>query len=316
MSPAAKAASPMDGRTVVITGANSGVGKATATALARAGARTVITARSEPRGAEALADIRRASGSDQVDLVVFDLADLSSVGRGAAELLDRYERIDVLVNNAGLVLSERTETNDGFEATFATNHLGPFHLTSLLTDRLIASAPSRVVNVASTAHRSARRGLDFDDLQSTRHYRGMQAYARSKLANILFTTELARRLAGTGVTANSLHPGTVATGFARDDDASGFLAFGVKVIKPFVLTPEKGARTSVYLASSPEVADVTGGYFTKCRARTPSPAARDEAAAGLLWSISEELVARAVTELGVTPEPRAVRSASWHLPQP
>ena len=295
MSAAAPPTASMDGRTVVITGANSGVGKATAVALARAGADTVITARHEGRGRQAVADIRRDSGSEKVDLVVFDLADLASVRKGADQVLDRCGRIDVLVNNAGLVLSERTETVDGFEATFATNHLGPFLLTRLLTDRLVASSPSRVVNVASTAHRGARRGLDFDDLQSTRNYRGMQAYSRSKLANILFTGELARQLSGTGVTANSLHPGTVASGFARDDDATGFLAFGVKVIEPFILTPAKGARTSVYLASSPEVANVTGQYFVKCRARAPSPAARDEAAGALLWSVSEELVDRATS---------------------
>lgn len=293
MTAAAGPTASMHGRTVVITGANSGVGQATAVALARAGADTVITARHEGRGRQAVADIRRDSGSDRVDLVVFDLADLASVRRGAEQILDRCGRIDVLVNNAGLVLSERTETVDGFEATFGINHLGPFLLTQLLTERLVASAPARVVNVASTAHQGARRGLDFDDLQSTRHYRGMRAYSRSKLANILFTGELARRLSGTGVTANSLHPGTVASGFARDHDAKGFLAFGVKIIKPFILTPEKGARTSVYLASSPEVADVTGQYFVKCRARTPSPAARDQAAGALLWSVSEELVERA-----------------------
>jgi len=289
MSAAAPPTASMDGRTVVITGANSGVGKATAVALARAGADTVITARHEGRGRQAVADIRRDSGSEKVDLVVFDLADLASVRKGADQVLDRCGRIDVLVNNAGLVLSERTETVDGFEATFATNHLGPFLLTRLLTDRLVASSPSRVVNVASTAHRGARRGLDFDDLQSTRNYRGMQAYSRSKLA---------RQLSGTGVTANSLHPGTVASGFARDDDATGFLAFGVKVIEPFILTPAKGARTSVYLASSPEVANVTGQYFVKCRARAPSPAARDEAAGALLWSVSEELVDRATAGSG------------------
>jgi NAD(P)-dependent dehydrogenase (short-subunit alcohol dehydrogenase family) len=283
----------MDGRTVVITGANSGVGLATALAVARAGAHTVITARSAERGGRALTEIRRESRSDQVDLVVFDLGDLASVRRGADEILGRCPRIDVLVNNAGLVQSERRETVDGYEATFAINHLGPFLLTRLLTDRLVASAPARVVNVASTAHRGARRGMDFDDLQSTRHYRGMEAYSRSKLANMLFTTELAERLVGTGVTANCLHPGTVASGFARDDDATGFLAFGVKVIKPFILTPEKGARTSVYLVTSPEVAEVTGQYFVKCRPRTPSPAAQDRAAATLLWSVSEELVERA-----------------------
>jgi NAD(P)-dependent dehydrogenase (short-subunit alcohol dehydrogenase family) len=290
-----KVVTPMDGRTVVVTGGNSGVGKATATALAAAGARTVITARNRARGEEAVADIRRASGSGHVDLVVFDLADLASVGEGAATLLDRYEHIHVLVNNAGLVLSDRAVTKDGFEATFAINHLGPFHLTQLLTDRLVASAPARVVNVASTAHRSARAGVGFGDLQSEQHYRGMQVYGRSKLANILFTNELARRLPSTQVTANSLHPGTVATGYARDGDASGFLAFGVKVIKPFIRTPEQGARTSVYLASSPEVAGVTGQYFVSCRPRTPSVAARDEDAAGLLWSISEEMVEQATT---------------------
>jgi NAD(P)-dependent dehydrogenase (short-subunit alcohol dehydrogenase family) len=223
------------------------------------------------------------------------LGDLASVRHGADEILGRCRRIDVLVNNAGLVQSERHETVDGFEATFGINHLGPFLLTQLVTERLVASAPSRVVNVASIAHRGARKGLDFDDLQSTRHYRGMDAYSRSKLANILFTAELAQRLAGTGVTANSLHPGTVASGFARDDDAKGFLAFGVKVIKPFILTPEKGARTSVYLASSPEVAEVSGQYFVRCRPRVPSPAAQDPAAASLLWSLSEELVDRPAT---------------------
>jgi NAD(P)-dependent dehydrogenase (short-subunit alcohol dehydrogenase family) len=290
---ASNGVAPMDGKTVIITGGNSGVGKATATALAAAGAHAVITARSESRGLEALADIRRASGSDRVDLVVFDLADLASVRSGAAEILQRFETIDVLINNAGLVLTERTETKDGFEATFGINHLGPFLLTRLLTERLIASAPARVVNVSSTAHQGARRGLDFDDLQSRNHYRSMQAYGRSKLANILFTKELARRLGDRGVTANALHPGVVATGFTRDGDTTGVMAFGIKLIKPFVLTPEQGARTSVYLASSPEVAGVTGQYFVKCRPQTPSAPARDEAAAVLLWSISEELVGEA-----------------------
>jgi NAD(P)-dependent dehydrogenase (short-subunit alcohol dehydrogenase family) len=280
----------MDGKTVVITGGNSGVGKATAVALAAAGARTVIAARSEARGGEALADIRRASGSDLVDLEVFDLADLASIRDGAERILARCRELHVLVNNAGLVLSDRSETKDGFESTFGTNHLGPFYLTQLLNDRLISSAPARVVNVASTAHRSARHGVGFDDLQSEKRYAAMNAYSRSKLANILFTNELARRLAGTGVTANSVHPGTVASGFARDEDAKGFLAFGIKVIKPFILTPEKGARTSVYVASSPEVEGVTGQYFVRCKPKTPSAAARDMEAASRLWSISEQLV--------------------------
>ncbi len=282
----------MEGKTVVVTGGSSGIGKATANALAGAGARTVLTARNEVSGRDAVAEIRRSTGSDDVELAIFDLADLASVRTGAADLLDRFGRIDVLVNNAGLVLTKRTETKDGFEATFAINHLGPFLLTTLLLDRIIASAPARIVNVSSTAHRSARRGLDFDDLQSVQHYSGMQAYSQSKLANILFATELARRLKGTGVTVNAVHPGTVATGFARDGDTTGVFAFGVKVIKPFVLTPEKGARTSVYLASSPEVAGVTGEYFVKCRPSKPSAAARDEAAAARLWSVSEQLVSQ------------------------
>jgi NAD(P)-dependent dehydrogenase (short-subunit alcohol dehydrogenase family) len=226
------------------------------------------------------------------------------VRTGAAELLDRLDHIHVLVNNAGLVLSERRVTKDGFEATFGTNHLGPFLLTRLLTERLVASAPARVVNVASTAHRTARKGLDFDDLQSTRNYRGMEAYGRSKLANILFTTELARRLSGAGVTANAVHPGTVASGFARDDDASGFLAFGIKLIKPFILTPEQGARTTVYVASSPELAQVTGAYFVRRRIRVPSAAARDESAAALLWSVSEQLVDQAASGTGTEAQVR------------
>ena len=234
----------MADRTVVITGGNSGVGKATAVALAASGNRVVITARSRPRGEEAIADIRRDAGSDAVDLAVFDLADLGSVRAGAADLLDRFESIHVLVNNAGVVLSDRRVTVDGYETTLAVNHLGHFLLTSLLADRLVASAPARVINVSSTAHRSARRGLDFDDLQSVRHYSGMRTYGASKLANILFTNELARRLVAVdaGVTANALHPGTVATGYAQDGDTRGVLSWGVKLIRPFILSPTQGAE--------------------------------------------------------------------------
>lgn len=280
----------MEGKTVVVTGGNSGIGRETAVALARAGARTLITARNAERGAGAVDDIRGRSRSTQVEQVVFDLSSLGSVRSGAHEILDRTDRIDVLVNNAGIVLSKRQETVDGFEATFATNHLGPFLLTTLLLDRLKASAPSRVVTVASTAHRSVRGGLDFSDLQSTKGYRGLEVYAASKLANILFTIELSRRLEGSGVTANCLHPGVVATGYAQDGDTSGFLPIGMAVIRPFLLTAEKGARTSVYLASSPEVAGVSGLYFAKCKPAKPTAAASDLEAARQLWDISEELV--------------------------
>ncbi len=280
----------LTGTTMVVTGGNSGIGRATATALARAGARTVITARDRARGERAVAAIAADAGSDRVELCVFDLADLSSVRAGAADLLDRFPRLDVLVNNAGLVLSDRTETVDGYETQFAVNHLGPFLLTRLLTDRLVASAPARIVTVSSTAHTTARRGIPFDDLQTTGRYRGMEVYAWTKLANILMTTELARRLAGTGVTATCLHPGTVRTGYGRDGDVRGPLALGIRVAAPFFLSPEQGARTSVWLATSPEVAGATGGYYLKCRERTPAAPARDAAAAARLWEVSERLV--------------------------
>ncbi len=281
----------MTGKTVVVTGATSGIGVETAVALGRAGARVLVTGRDRGRGEAAVQDIQRRSGASEVELVVFDLGDLSSVRAGAAEILARCPRIDVLVNNAGIVLSDRRVTPDGLEATFAVNHLGPFLLTELLLDGIKASAPARIVNVASTAHKGARRGLDFDDLQSERSYRSLQVYAKSKLANILFTTELARRLAGTGVTVNSLHPGTVATGYGRDGDTKGVFAFGLKVIKPFILSPERGARTSVFLASAPDVADVTGAYFVRCKPATPTREARSSEAAARLWEASEKLVA-------------------------
>jgi retinol dehydrogenase 12 len=188
------------------------------------------------------------------------------------------------------VLTERVETVDGYEATFAINHLGPFLLTNLLRERMTASAPSRVINVASTAHNTARKGMAFDDLQSTQHYRGMRVYGLSKLANILFTLELARRLEGKDVTANSLHPGTVRTGYGGDGDARGLLALGIKIASPFFLSPAKGARTSVYLASSPEVEGVSGEYFVKCKPRQPRRWAKDAAAAQRLWQVSEQLV--------------------------
>lgn len=282
----------MSGKTVVVTGANSGIGKETAVELAKMGATVVVTARDSGRGEASLSEIRSRSGNEAVDLAVFDLGDLASVRSGASEILAKCDRIDVLVNNAGVVLSDRHESADGFEATFAVNHLGPFLLTELLLDRIKESAPARIVNVASTAHKGARGGLDFDDLQSTRGYSGMRVYSESKLANIYFTTELARRLAGSGVTVNCLHPGTVATGYGRDGDTRGILSFGLKLIKPFILTPSKGARTSVYLASSPDVANVSGKYFIKCRPATPSKAARDADAAKRLWQVSEELIAQ------------------------
>jgi NAD(P)-dependent dehydrogenase (short-subunit alcohol dehydrogenase family) len=279
----------MQGKTVVVTGANSGIGFETAAALAGMGARVLITARNADKGRAAVAAITRLGGEGHVQLVVFDLADLASVRRGAAEILEQTPRLDVLVNNAGLVLTERSETVDGYEATFAINHLGPFLLTNLLLQRMTSSAPSRIVNVASTAHNAARKGMPFDDLQNRHGYRGMRVYGQSKLANILFTLELSRRYKDTGLTANSLHPGTVRTGYGGDGDARGFLAFGIKIASPFFLSPAKGARTSVYLASSPEVEGVSGEYFVKCKPRTPRRWAQDPEAARRLWDVSEEL---------------------------
>jgi NAD(P)-dependent dehydrogenase (short-subunit alcohol dehydrogenase family) len=281
----------MQGKTVVVTGGNSGIGFETAAALAAMGARVVVTARNADKGRAAVAAItQRLGGVAKVQLVVFDLGDLASVRRGASELLEQAPRLDVLVNNAGLVLSERAETVDGLEATFAINHLGPFLLTNLLLDRIRASSPARIVNVASTAHNAARKGILFDDLQSEKKYAAMRVYGRSKLANILFTLELARRLEGTGVTANSLHPGTVRTGYGADGDARGLLALGLKISSPFFLSPAKGARTSIYLASDPGVEHVSGEYFVKCKPKQPKRWARDAEAAQHLWQVSEELV--------------------------
>ncbi len=281
----------MKGKTVVVTGGNSGIGFETAADLASMGARVLVTARHADKGRGAVSAITQRIGGDaQVQLVVFDLADLASVRQGAAEILELAPRLDVLVNNAGVVLSERAETVDGYEATLATNHLGPFLLTNLLLDRMKGSAPSRIVNVASSAHSAARHGMRFDDLQSEKRYRGMRVYGQSKLANILFTLELARRLEGSAVTANSLHPGTVRTGYGGDGDTRGFLAFGIKIASPFFLSPAKGARTSVYLASSPEVEGISGQYFVKCKPKRPRPWAQDPEAARRLWQVSEELV--------------------------
>jgi NAD(P)-dependent dehydrogenase (short-subunit alcohol dehydrogenase family) len=284
--------STLSGQVVAITGANAGIGKETAVALAQMGATVVMTARDPAKGAAALADVRERSGSTTVDLIPLDLASFESIRTASAALLDRYDRLDVLVANAGLVMSKRTETVEGFETTFGVNHLGHFYLTSLLSDRLRTGNPSRVVVVSSAAHKMVLGGLNFDDLQSTRHYRAFDAYSRSKLANVYFTRELARRFAGTGSTANAAHPGYVASHFARDGDL--YLEPVIKLgARLFAISPEQGARTSVYLASSPEVAGATGGYYAKSRPASVSRRARDDTAARRLWDVSEALIAGA-----------------------
>ena len=281
----------MTGTVVALTGANAGIGKETAVGRARMGATVGMSSRDAERGETALADVVARSGSTDVTLLPLDLADLQSVRAFAGALLAQLARLDVLVLNAGLILRQRSETADGFETTFGVNQLGHFALTDLLLDRLRASAPSRIVVVSSHAHKWARRGLDFDDLQRTAHrYRAFDVYSRSKLANIYFTRELARRLAGTGVTVNAAHPGYVASNFARDGDLylEPFVKLGAKL---FAISPEEGASTSVYLASSPEVDGVTGGYYVKSKPASISRAARDDVAARRLWETSETLLA-------------------------
>lgn len=274
-------------KTIVVTGANSGIGKAAAIELARRGAHVVMTARDRARGEAARDDVRRASGSDRVDLMLGDYASLASVRELAAQL-SALPRIDVLVNNAGLMQSVRSETRDGYETTFQVNHLAPFLLTSLLFPKIRETPGARIVNVASDAHRNCGP-LDFDDLHSQRRYMSFAVYGRSKLANILFTRELARRIAGTGVTTNCLHPGVVATSFGADGDTGGLFALGMKIARPFMITPEKGADTIVYLATSPDVAQTSGKYFVKRREKTPNRHAQDDAMARRLWDESVRL---------------------------
>jgi NAD(P)-dependent dehydrogenase (short-subunit alcohol dehydrogenase family) len=281
----------MAGKVVLITGGNTGIGLETAVAVAGMGAQVVFTARDAQKGQTALGEIRARSGSDDVEVMALDLSRLASVREFAAKFAAGHDRLDVLVNNAGGVLSTRSETEDGYESTFQVNHLGPFLLTQLLQPLLVAAAPSRVVNVSSTAHKQARKGLDFDDLQSEQGYRGFSAYGRSKLANILFTRELARRWDDSGVSANALHPGLVATHFGRDGDQGRLASLAMPILKPFALSPKQGAQTSIYLASAPEVEGITGGYWVKSAPASPSAAAQDDGAARKLWEVSEQLVA-------------------------
>jgi len=282
----------MAGKDVVITGGNTGIGKEAAVGLAGLGARVVITSRNEERGRSARQEIAERSGNDSVEVMSLDLASFRSIRSFAADVLDRFDHLDVLVNNAGLILRQRAETQEGFEETFGVNHLGHFLLTDLLLERLRASAPARVVVVSSDAHKGARHGLDFDDLQAERKYKWAKAYSKSKLANIYFTRELARRLDGTGVTVNALHPGFVRSEFGRGGDLGGIYGWGIKYLaSPFAISPEKGARTTIYLASSPDVGGVSGGYFFKSKLSTPSAVAQDDDAASRLWDASEKLVA-------------------------
>ncbi|HTI53579.1 MAG TPA: SDR family oxidoreductase [Verrucomicrobiae bacterium] len=276
----------MQGKVVVVTGGTSGIGRVAAERLASMGARLVLVARDRAR-AEATLERLRARGPGVSHRAHYaDLALIGDTRRVAAEIAAAEPRVDVLINNAGAMFGRRQVTPDGLERTLALNHLSYFLLTHGLRERLNAAAPARVVNTASGAHRRAR--LDFSDLQSARGYRGYMVYSRSKLCNILYTRELARRWAGTGVTANSLHPGFVATRFG--DASGGFFSYVVRASKKvFALSSEKGADTLVFLASSPEIATISGGYFYQCHLATPSRAAQDDAAARRLWAETERL---------------------------
>jgi NAD(P)-dependent dehydrogenase (short-subunit alcohol dehydrogenase family) len=272
------------GKTVVVTGATNGIGEAAAIALAKAGAHVALVGRSKERGEASLAKVK-AAGDSNARLFLADLSSLADVRRLGAEL-NALPRIDVLLNNAGAVFTDRGVTVDGFERTFALNHLAYFLLTKLLLDKLKAASQARVINVSSEAHRQGK--INFDDLQSEKSYGTFSVYGTSKLENILFTRELAKRLAGTGVTVYAMHPGVVATGFGRNN--SGFFSFLIKLAAPFMRTPEKAARTAVFLASDPGVEAENGKYFKDSRLTTPTARAQNDADAAKLWEVSEQLI--------------------------
>ena len=281
----------MSGKICLVTGGNSGIGKESALGLARLNATVVIVSRDKGKGEAAVSEIRMKSGNENVDLLVADLSSMQSVRNLARAFLEKYSSLHVLVNNAGIYLPKRIVTVDGYETVFATNHLSHFLLTNLLLDRIKSSAPSRIINITSDAHKGSE--IDFEDLMGEKKFSAFKAYGQSKLANILFTYELARRLVGTRVTVNCLHPGVVRTGFGKD--VGGVFSIGVKIMGPFMMSPEKAARAVVYLASSLELENVTGKHFAKGKEKESSRESYDKASAERLWQVSTEL-----TELSST----------------
>jgi NAD(P)-dependent dehydrogenase (short-subunit alcohol dehydrogenase family) len=281
----------MDGKVCLITGATSGIGKATAMGLANMGASVVMVGRDQGRGEAALAEIKEKSANASVELMLADLSSQQEIHRLADEFKAAYPQLDVLMNNAGVIRSKRITTADGIEMTFAVNHLASFLLTNLLLDVLKASAPSRIVNVSSGEQRNGT--IDFDDLQGEKGYKGAKAYSQSKLATVLFTYELARRLEGTGITANCLHPGVVGTNLGSG--VSGVFGVMVRALTPLMKSPEKGAETSIYLASSPEVEGLSGRYFVKKAEARSSGVSYDEKIARRLWEVSAELTNLPIT---------------------
>ena len=288
----------MQGKTVLVTGGTGGIGRATAEALARLGTRVGIVGRDRTRAERAAEEIRRAADREAVDVFVADMSSQAEVRRLAEEVLAAYPRLDVLVNNVGGYWAHRHTTDDGLEHTFALNHLAPFLLTNLLLQRLTTSGPSRVVTVSSGAQAMGR--IDFDDLQGVARYSGQRAYNQSKLANVLFTYELARRVEGTGVSANVLHPGVVATAFGQEDSGR-WMRLMLPVVRPFMKTPEQGAATSVHLASSPEVEGVSGRYFAGSRPKRSSRRSYDRDVALQLWDVSAQLTGLGSSHILETP---------------
>jgi retinol dehydrogenase 12 len=285
----------MKDKVCLVTGATAGIGRETAVALAAAGAEVIVGGRDTQRAEEAVAYIVEKTGSTKINYVLADFSDLNQVRAMANTVANKWPRLDVLVNNAGAFFNRRTLTEYGVEKTFLVNHLAPFLLTNLLMEPLLAAAPARIVNVSSDAHKYG--SLDFDDLEMKRGYFSMKAYARSKLANLLFTYELARRIPAEKITINALHPGHVATDIWR----TNFPLVGsvLKWVMGFIaISPEKGSETSIYLASSPEVAGTTGAYYDKRQSIESSPLSRDEELAGQLWEVCEGLTGQESASVG------------------
>jgi NAD(P)-dependent dehydrogenase (short-subunit alcohol dehydrogenase family) len=278
----------LEGKICLVTGSTSGIGKVTARELAKQGATVVLVSRTRAKGEATQTEITQATGNPHVELLVADLSLLADVRRLASEFQHTNSHLHLLVNNAGCAYPTRTLTSEGLEATLVVNYLAPFLLTELLLDTLKASAPARIVNVSSAQHANAH--IDFDNLQGEKKYGNLSTYNQAKLAVLLWTYELARRLKGTGVTVNALHPGITATNFPSG--MTGVLAWGMKLSKPFLLTPEKGAQTTLYLATSPEVEGVTGKYFVKSHETKSSNDSYDQTVGARLWEVTEQLVAR------------------------
>ena len=275
----------MHGKVVVVTGSNVGIGLETAVGVSALGATTVLACRNRAKADAAAKEVVQRTWNDDVHVVDLDLGDLASVRKAADEVLSRWDRLDVLVNNAGGTWSERHETAQGFEYTLGVNHLGHFYLTNLLLDRLRSSGPARVVSVSSMGHHFARGGVHFDDAQDGQHYKGMDAYCRSKLANVLFVRELAARETASVLTANAVHPGWVRSRFGMDGDTKAGTDFGMRILRPFQIGPKRGAKTSIHVATSPDVEGQTGLYWVRSKPGHMSRRATSDAAAQL-WDES------------------------------